>query len=203
MNPAKCKLAICPHCGHKKEILQLISGNTFDAVQWSDAKLVAPMLPKASPVQKCPQCGKFYFLNEVESEEGTNYSLEEGWLDFDDAVKAYEELNDNSDPEKSELLLLIVVWAYNDIIRDGREPLCEQAHVFKNIVGNALKQNVFSCNLILRAELFREISSFDECISVLSTYKPDEEFLQQISNQILEKAKEKNNCVFAFKEEES
>ena len=199
MNPAKCKLAICPQCGHKKEIIQLLSGNTIDAVQWSDGKFVAPMLPEASPVQKCPECGKFYFLNEVEIEEGTDYSFEEGWLGFDDAVKAYKELNDGAQSKKKDLLLLIVVWAYNDIVRAGGEPLCEQTRSFKDIVEKALKQNDFDNNLILKAELFREISSFDECISLLSAYKPEKELLQQISNRILVKAKEKDNCVIAFK----
>ena len=44
----------CPYCGTKKELINLVSGNTFGAVYWSDNKRIAPMLPQASPVQKCP-----------------------------------------------------------------------------------------------------------------------------------------------------
>ena len=49
MNPANSLVVKCPHCGGKKELLQLISGNTLGAEQWSDAKQIAPMLPRVSP----------------------------------------------------------------------------------------------------------------------------------------------------------
>ena len=57
MIPANSLLVKCPHCGGKKELLQLISGNTCGSELWSDVKQVSPMLPKISPVQKCPECG--------------------------------------------------------------------------------------------------------------------------------------------------
>ena len=47
----------CPFCGTKKELMTLVSGNTFGAVYWSDNKRIAPMLPTVSPVQKCSNCG--------------------------------------------------------------------------------------------------------------------------------------------------
>ena len=52
------KITSCPHCGGEKEIMSLMSGNYIGAELWSDGKLIAPMLQKPSPVQKCPHCRK-------------------------------------------------------------------------------------------------------------------------------------------------
>ena len=56
------KITSCPHCGGEKEIMSLMSGNYIGAELWSDGKLIAPMLQKPSPVQKCPHCRKYYFM---------------------------------------------------------------------------------------------------------------------------------------------
>lgn len=48
----------CPGC---KQITlkeySLLSGNTYDAVLWSDFKLVAPSMPQPPFLVKCPACG--------------------------------------------------------------------------------------------------------------------------------------------------
>ena len=195
MNLAYCKLAVCPCCGYEKEIIHLLSGNTIGAVQWSDTKYEAPKLPKASPVQKCPKCGMFYFYNADESRDGDTPSFEKGWLDFDDAVKAYRILWNDSNPGNNSTLLFVVVWAYNDIIRGGGEPLCEQTQTFTEIIAEVLKQEKLDLDIILKAELFREIGYFEDCINLLSEYKAKDSFLQGIVNLILENAKGKNKKV--------
>lgn len=57
----------CPYCGEVKELISLRSGNTFRATRWSDTKTIYPMLPKNSDVQKCPVCGKYYFLADAKT----------------------------------------------------------------------------------------------------------------------------------------
>jgi len=57
----------CPYCKAVKELLKLVSGNTFRGTHWSDTKSVYPMLPKNSEVQKCPECGKYYFLEDAKT----------------------------------------------------------------------------------------------------------------------------------------
>ena len=47
--------------------MSLRSGNTIGGVHWSDTKKVYPMLPKNSDVQKCPGCGKYYFLADAKT----------------------------------------------------------------------------------------------------------------------------------------
>lgn len=57
----------CPYCQTVKELMSLVSGNTFSAEHWSDTKSIYPMLPTNSDVQKCPGCGKYYFLADAET----------------------------------------------------------------------------------------------------------------------------------------
>ena len=47
--------------------MSLRSGNTIGGEHWSDTKKVYPMLPKNSDVQKCPGCGKYYFLADAKT----------------------------------------------------------------------------------------------------------------------------------------
>jgi phage FluMu protein Com len=57
----------CPHCKAVKELMSLVSGNTCGGVHWSDTKKEYPMLPQNSDVQKCPECGKYYFLADAKT----------------------------------------------------------------------------------------------------------------------------------------
>lgn len=226
--PAYCKLALCPRCGGEKEIVQIMSGNTYGAWLWSDSKQVAPMLPQVSPIQKCPTCGHYYFLKNVNIKEGDTYSDEEGWLSFDDAIEAFNELmtdyrrhieewkawswfdKDDEDSEAFktwlqnnkqkdlELLTIIIAWAFNDIIRNGKEPSQEQYDVFKTTVSSNLKQPILSNNELLKAELYREIGEFDECLATLEKFNPEDEFLADIRKRIIDKAQEQDDKVFVI-----
>jgi phage FluMu protein Com len=57
----------CPYCKEVKELMSHRSGNTFRGTHWSDTKKEYPMLPKNSDVQKCPGCGKYYFLADAKT----------------------------------------------------------------------------------------------------------------------------------------
>lgn len=195
MQPMNCKLAVCPHCGAKKELIQLMSGNTCGLEQWSDVKQIAPMLPQPSPVQKCPHCNHYYFLNKVKIKQGNSYSFEKGWLSFEDSVEAFKELN-NNELDNLGLLTIIVTWAFNDIVRGGGVVTDEQYQEFKGIISQSLNSPIFTENELLRGELYREIGEYDECIRILSEYKPDNEFLENVKGEIIAKAQNHNNQVF-------
>lgn len=57
----------CPYCKAVKELTSLRSGNTCGGTHWSDTKRIYPMLPQNSDVQKCPECGKYYFLSDAKT----------------------------------------------------------------------------------------------------------------------------------------
>lgn len=52
MIPGFARILCCPHCGTKKKVMTLASGNTFEARFWSDNKQDAPMLPHISFIQR-------------------------------------------------------------------------------------------------------------------------------------------------------
>lgn len=66
----RTRILVCPFCGTEKQIMSLLSGNTFGAVCWSDNKQKALMLPEISYVQKCPHCGKYYIIHNQQCDEG-------------------------------------------------------------------------------------------------------------------------------------
>ena len=51
----------CPHCGGEKYVLAIFSGNTCRGEVWSDSRHYYPMMPQYSPIQKCPECGRYFF----------------------------------------------------------------------------------------------------------------------------------------------
>ena len=197
MLPSYCTLAFCPHCGAEKEIIQFMSGNTFGAVLWSDAKREAPMLPTPSPVQKCQRCGHFFFLDKAVKAEGNTYSFEQGWLTFDDSIRAFEELS-NQGKDTLELLTIIIAWAYNDMLRKNQEPTQEQTAVFKNRILENLSQGILTENELLKAELYREIGRYEECISILENFPPEGTFLENLIKEIIERAKKQDDKVFVL-----
>lgn len=118
MNPGHPKILTCPHCGGKKQVLSLASGNTFGAKMWSDNKRIYPMLPSPSFIQKCPQCGDYFLLSRQEKEEyaGRGFCLNQGRLSYEDLKEAYfklSQLPDLTDDEQTTMLFYLV-WAYND-----------------------------------------------------------------------------------------
>ena len=199
MIPYKSLVVKCPHCGGKKELLQLISGNTFGAEQWSDAKQIAPMLPQVSPVKKCTHCGHYYLLSRLPKNAmstGDSFSFNQGWLNFSEALQAVAEIGPISDDEFS-TLGIATIWAYNDIIRNGGEPTEAQRKEFVSFVTKILEnKTVFADNDILLGELNREIGNYDEAIAILSNYKADDEYVDRIVQTILDKANAKDSKVF-------
>lgn len=212
MKPGFCLLAECPHCGEKKELLQLLSGNSLGVKLWSDLKKEMPMLPMVSPVQKCPKCGHFYMLNEVKQEGGKTYSFEKGWLTFEESLLALEELKSDQ-KDRLELLTIIVIWAYNDIQRKEPKsdplsprkeksektrntPTPEQTETFKSVIKKLLEQGIYTDNELLLAELYREIGEFDKCIHILEKFEPQNEFHELVKNSIIEHAKQQDSNVF-------
>lgn len=53
------------------------------------------MLPKVSPIQKCPSCGKYYFAENVEKRQGTDYSFEKGELTYQELKEAKIQFGDS------------------------------------------------------------------------------------------------------------
>lgn len=194
MIPGKATVVTCPYCGTKKELMTLGSGNTFGAVRWSDGRVFAPMLPKASFVQKCPKCGKFYLYYKRKCEEGENTSSELGELSYrewNDAYFQFVEENAQLDKSDWEIVRMGLIRAYNDSITGRRsmrpagflgtrleqflEPLKDDAEFLfiASVIEDYIRDfdGVSAEDTIFKAELYREAGQFDKCEATLALVK--------------------------------
>jgi hypothetical protein len=188
MNPGPAQILTCPHCGAKKEVLSLLSGNTFGQQVWSDNKSIAPMLPKVSFVQKCPSCNGYYLMSRQKPKTGSNYSFEQGELSYFELKEAWRSLQESvslTDDEKLSILIM-QVWAFNDeYSRTEVKPIPpeEQSYII-SIIDTLLAQN--EMDDLIKAELLRESGRFEESVALLNNYITDDEFLKKIIGKLRE-----------------
>ena len=114
MMPGNATILVCPLCGGEKEILNLMSGNSFGSRQWWDLRQDCPMLPRVSYVQRCPHCGKYYMTAVAQHKEGTEWSFELGALSYPEMRQAWSQLKDELQLTLRIFLLREYVWTYND-----------------------------------------------------------------------------------------
>ncbi len=195
MLPAHSALLRCPHCGALKEVLQLMSGNTFGATLWSDAKQIAPMLPRVSYIQRCPSCGKYFFYTqEVEAGTSNNYGGGTGDLPLEYLKQALTQLQPTGNEEH--ILRINILWAFNDRYGDMEQsdiPIEEWAYHVDN-VHHLVQMDI---DALLRAELFREIGDFDKAILILQSHEVADN-LKDLQHQLLQQAQQYNRKVFVL-----
>ena len=197
MIPGKSQILTCPFCGKDKEIMSLVSGNTFGAELWSDNKQIALMLPEISYIQKCPHCGKYY-IKERQSvkyaKEG--YSDEQGLLTFSEMKEAFSQLTAEGfiDKEEEGNVRMMLHHAYNDYYyRNGNKnviPEKDQKLFHENglwLINNLITDNV------MKTEFYREIGDMKTAKKILDSLVVEDDFLKQIVSSIRERV-ESNNC---------
>lgn len=204
MIPGKAKVVKCPYCGAKKELMTLCSGNTIGIVCWSDNKEIAPMLPRVSPVQKCPKCGKYYLQYKLGEEVGKDISFELGNMSFFEWKEAYLQFkNDDTGLDKTdwEKIRKGLMHAYNDCFsREKSEqeynPIPEEFAFFVDVVDVFIEEHVWHSeqDMLLKAELYRETGRFKECLAILNSI--DENSQNDLFHDIKERAEHKDVRVF-------
>lgn len=216
MKPGPPLLAKCPECGHEKSLLSLISGNTIGAVQWSDGYSYAPMLPRVSRIQKCPECGAYFFMRDIETrhadeEMNFQYSFDTGRLTFPEIKEALLLLEDSGLNRNNELVLRMeFLFRYNDAFRNystdrySRNPFegdQERSETDVKLHKENIKRLISLIyseddNKILVAELYREAGMFGECLIALENCSADNDFIKELTNRIREKALASDSTVF-------
>lgn len=173
MLPANAKIVKCPFCGERKELLNLASGNTFGAKHWSDQKMIAPMLPRVSPVQKCPKCGKYYLEYKQPYKEGDDWSSERGELSYQEWKEAYEQFKADKSIKRDDMQIIrhYLIMAFNDEYYRYGDNMAD-AHeetFFVGIINDYIASNKWnSQNMLFKAELYREAGEMTKCEEVLS-----------------------------------
>lgn len=199
MIPGPANILSCPFCGGKKEVMSLISGNTFNATVWSDTRRKYPMLPEVSPIQQCPQCGRYYFIEQAKQEHGTSasYSFELGKLTFDqlkDAKLQFESITLTK--MQRWVINHQLLMAYNDefqrIPNDLKlksVPSEEDMRIHENVAYELLNGIDSSEDFkLFHAELLRELGKFPEAKALLVANNNQED--QWIVNKMLKHVEE-------------
>ena len=122
-----------------------------------------------------------------------------GDLNFEEAREALEQLCESSNEKRRFILRLYVLYAFND--KYGREGLkylldCEDYLYFVENCREMIKME--QTNSTLRAELYREIGEFDQCVQYLDSLEPAGEYENQVREQIRQRALDQDRMVFAL-----
>ena len=190
----------CPFCGKEKEIMSLVSGNTFDSELWSDNKQISPMLPEISYVQRCPYCGKYYIIRrQIVKYAKKGNCLEQGLLTFPEMKEAYSQLSEEGfiDEKEESNVRMMLHHAYNDYYyRNGyKKDILEEDKILFRENGLWLINNQLTDN-ILKAEFYREIGDMETANKILDSVVVEDGFLKQIVSSIRERLENNNSEVF-------
>ena len=204
MTPGKAEIVKCPYCGTTKELFTMASGNTIGATFWSDNKRIAPMLPRVSPIQKCPNCGKYYEKYKNRIGESNDYSFALGTLTFPEWKEAYAQFQaEGVDDKMNNQFRYWLIHSYNDYFHrseNAPKPSEEDFEFFsKTVVAfiDALEWNKVS-DLLMKAELYREANMMQECRQVLDSIPTDQlsEDHKAIFDAIKLRMEKNDNVVF-------
>ena len=197
MMPGNPQILICPFCGTEKQIMSLISGNTFGAELWSDNKQIAPMLPEISYVQKCPHCGKYYITERQEVKYAKDgYSFEKGLLTYPEMKEAFTQLSEEGFLNENEEInvRMMLHHAYNDYYyrTEEKKVVSEEDKTLFHKNGLWLINNLIT-DSVMKAEFYREIGEIDTARSIIDSITVEDEFLKRIVTAIKDRL-EVNNC---------
>lgn len=177
----------CPSCNHFLFKESVASGNTFDAILYSDGKQVAPMLPDFPSITRCSTCSKVLWLHKLKPVNTCEPELM-GSSEWRAATKAqfakiedlFRALSDKLAENRDEEIFIRqqIVWTFNDRVRAG-EPLFQSEK--DEQLWNQNTQDLIQLldqsdinELILMAELHRYLGNFQECSKLINSIAIEE-----------------------------
>ena len=184
MTPGPANVLSCPFCGGTKEVMTILSGNTRRCSLWSDTRRTYPMFPEVSPIQQCPHCKKYYFLEQAKSEysndpkSGTRSFMKLGTLSFHELKEAFDQMKSYSlSKEQRWILNCQCFMTYNDAFRRQPEtaaapPSKEDEAFYWQVIEELLDDVDYE---LFHAELLRETGRFEEAKEVLSHHTNEED----------------------------
>jgi hypothetical protein len=160
-----------------------MSGNTFGARMWTDAKQIAPMLPEPPSFIRCAACSALFWLKDadelgqIDPWEDRDGMAASAWGTLHEAVEPdsdgyFEALQDGRElkAEEERELRILAWWKYNDGFRfePPAEPLQLSDHARQNLESLArLLDAEEPEERIMKAEVLRELGRFDDASSTL------------------------------------
>jgi len=182
MTPGPNLIYQCLKCNNLLFIGSLTSGNTFGAELFSDGKQIGPMLPDFPDITKCPKCKTIFWIsdeNEIGSFEPWGLEIiKEEWKNAQKAkfLSVYEyftALDNKILRTKNDEILIRqrIWWGFNDRLRKKKSVLATETDEtlwFNNInVLLTMLDPEDTNQLIMMAELNRNLGNFEKCIAIL------------------------------------
>jgi hypothetical protein len=208
MIPGPTLIIRCPNCTNLLSKRSLRSGNTIGAKLYSDSKRVAPMLLEFPTITKCEKCQNIFRVadaKEIGSYEFDASAVRKEWANaqrvtFLSYLEYYSVLNTELIRSKEDEIFIRtrILWEYNDSYRKGRTTHESEDGKMKkkeNIeVLLALLDKTNENQKLFMAELYRNISQFEESLELLNSVH--DEKLNWIKERMIEECKKQNTLVF-------
>src|SRR4051812_4619651 len=75
----------CPHCHAPARLFQLVSGETFGAITWTDGWQDVPLQPRPPRITRCRACSRAYWTGEAKIlghfyPQGENIAPQNAWV---------------------------------------------------------------------------------------------------------------------------
>lgn len=186
MLPGPANVLLCPFCGGEKRVMTLASGNTFGGTVWSDTRRDYPMMPEVSPIQQCPHCGKYYFIEQASShyEDDPNHTsfLKLGKLSFSQLLEAKKQMNTLTLTKMQRWILNHQFFlAYNDTYRrntngETATPTDEERELYDKSIQDMLDGIEENPSYeLFHAELLRETCHLDDAARILKNHKSEDD----------------------------
>ncbi len=188
----------CPECKKIFQTIEMLSGNTFGALFYSDGFLLAPMYKNQQLLLKCTNCYSFFWQNDniVELNKYANHFDEYYYnLSMNDYITYLNENNNITDQQEL-YIRKEIRWLYNHDFRNKNVELkldsfqIENLKKLINLYEILLNKDDY---LVNKADILRNLGLFDKAeqtISRISDIKSD------YTLKILNAIKQKNNAIF-------
>ena len=196
----------CPNCSEPFIQPTIFSSNTFGAKFWSDYHVDAPMSEEISRFVVCPKCKTSFWLEDAikiemleQSDTNVKYPAAEYYTSPlpRHYIEALSELVLSKDDE---LYLRIKLFHdFNDRFRyDLDDPLrYDFPGLFVPVLPEQEKENKLKLleilddsesNLLLKAEILRELGDFEQALTMLSaSFPPSHRFAAMLTEHCLQK----------------
>ncbi len=177
LTPGPMIIRQCPDCKKAVREFTIGSGNLFGAKWWTDGKVDAPMLPTLPELVKCPYCQKLFWIADAKK-------LAEGRLGSDGGKWAKAE--SALDPVEADYLAAVKAkgisrahelyarkrawWLANDAVREHPKRAMAWSGPRRDNLEklSALINEPEECEIILKAEIARELGQFETCAKLLT-----------------------------------
>lgn len=183
-------IVYCPGCNTPHMQMNLISGNTFGGVFWSDGCSLSPMLPDIPLFTRCTSCNLIFSLKRCKQTESEDEEVFKMPVVVQPDINGLAEaltLKVHQSGQEEIYLRIRLWWALNNRSFNKGE-------IGHHIVDQAYRDNAIRLlnlldvenkeNLLTIAELYRNLGEFDECRKTLSgvTEKHFENHVKQIKD---------------------